>query len=88
MKRRKFTEASIPSHLKALIRYQRGNRVVTYCKLVRRGLARDHESIVATAHAICGAKEQFNKKIGRAIAIGRALSLYYNGDRRISNDDR
>lgn len=83
MKRRKFTEASIPSHLKALVRYQRGNRVVTYCKLVHKITRGDDEYIVATGHAICSAKEQFNKKIGRAIAIGRALSLYYNGDRRI-----
>ena len=82
MKRRKFTEAHIPTHLKAIVRYQRGTQFVTYCKLVHK----ESDGIVASAHAVCGKKEQPNKKIGRAIAIGRALHFYYSGNRSIPDD--
>lgn len=82
MKRRRFTEPNIPTHLKTIIRYDRGARFVTYCKLVHK----ESMGIVATGEAVCSLKEQPCKKIGRAIAIGRALHFYYNGERRIPDE--
>ncbi len=72
MKRAKYSESNIPAGIVALIRYQRGEQFVTYCKLVHK----ETKEIVAAAHAICSLKEQPSKKIGRAIAIGRALKFY------------
>ncbi len=77
MKRRKFTEANIPVGLIALVRYDRGDRFVTYCKLVHK----ESMGTVATGHAICSLSEQPCKKIGRAIAIGRALRFYHTNAR-------
>ncbi len=75
MKRAKYSEANIPAGLIVSIRYQRGTQFVTACRLVHK----ETKEIVAAAHAICSLKEQPSKKIGRAIAIGRALKLYHAG---------
>lgn len=74
MKRRKYTETNVPAHLVALVRYDRGDHFVTYCKLIDRA----SRGIVAAANAVCSLKDQPSKKIGRAIAIGRALKFYHS----------
>ena len=33
----------------------------------------EHGNLVATGSAVCSPKDQFNKRIGRMIALGRAL---------------
>jgi hypothetical protein len=81
MQQRKFTETNIPTHLKAIVRYDRGGHFVTHCKLIHK----ESMGIVAIGMAVCSLKEQPCKKIGRAIAIGRALHLYYEGERRITD---
>lgn len=66
--RKKYTEANIPEGIKAEVVYLKGLRWVTSCHLV------DTKGIVlASGTAICSLKDQPVRKIGRAMAIGRAL---------------
>ncbi len=72
MPRRKYTEANIPDGMKAEVRYLKGQVWVTSCHLVE--IVSDR--IVAHGTAICSPKDQPVRKIGRAMAIGRALKQY------------
>lgn len=71
MRRLKYTESNIPDGLKAQVVYLKGRQWVTSCHLVCAD-----GSIVASGTAICSLKDQPVRKIGRAMAIGRALKKY------------
>jgi len=70
--RKKYTEANIPDGLRARVRYLKGPVWVTSCYLIENNT----DKVVATAIAVCSAKDQPVRKIGRAMAIGRALKKY------------
>ena len=59
-------------NLTPLIYYDKDDpkEIITNCLLVRDG------KCVATGYAMCSAKDVFNKKIGRNIAVGRAIKEY------------
>lgn len=73
MPRKKFTEANVPNGLRVQVRYYRGPYVpwLTSCHLVD---SNDH--VLASGTATCSGKDQPVRKIGRAMAVGRALKAY------------
>ena len=73
MPRKKYIEANLPIGLKAEVRYHKGRHVpwVTSCHLVSA-----EGKVLASGLATCSAKDQPVRKIGRAMAIGRALKSY------------
>ena len=77
MNRPKYKESQIPEHLYPYVRYTKGLPGTpwgTTCIL------RDKETNeeVARANAFCSDKDQPVRKIGRAIAVGRALKQYHD----------
>lgn len=84
----KFVESNIPSYLRAHVVYlhegrlsrnqlkkigQTNTKYVTICKL------RDSEgNVVSEGKAVCSAQDNPSRKVGRAVAVGRALAAYYN----------
>lgn len=72
MARKKYTEANIPPGMKAQVRYHKGWSWVTSCHLVDTAT----DKVVAHGLAICSKKDQPVRKIGRAMAIGRALKKF------------
>lgn len=69
---KKYIEANIPDSLRAEVRYLRGPVWVTSCHLVEDKSGK----VLASGTAVCSKKDQPCRKIGRAIAIGRALQKY------------
>lgn len=80
MPRKKYIEANIPDGLRAEVRYLKGPIWVTSCFLVEETTG----EVMAHATAICSPKDQPIRKVGRAMAVGRALKNYqtaaYDGD--------
>ncbi len=72
MPRLKYIEANIPDGLRVEVRYLKGPVWVTSCFLVDE----DTGKVMAHATAICSPKDQPIRKIGRAMAIGRALKQW------------
>lgn len=72
MKRRNYRESGVPEHLRVRVRYIRDRRWFTACDL----LDKDNV-IVASGYSTCSYKDQPRRKIGRAIAVGRALKEYW-----------
>lgn len=66
--RAKYTEANIPEGLRAEVRYLK-SPWITHCFLVEDATG----VVVASGTAVCSKKDQPVRKIGRAMAIGRAL---------------
>ncbi|KKM68191.1 hypothetical protein LCGC14_1463310 [marine sediment metagenome] len=76
-RRKKYTEANIPEGIRAEVRYIKGalsgqSPWVTSCHLVENVTGK----VMASGTAVCSAKDQPVRKIGRAMAIGRALKKY------------
>ncbi len=71
MSRAKYNEANMPDGIRARVRYLRDRRWFTSCQLLNKD-----NRIVATGVSTCSYKDQPTRKIGRAIAIGRALKSY------------
>ena len=67
--RSKYKESNIPDHLRLQVHYHKGIKWVTTAKLY----VRDTDELVAFAVAKCSPRDNHNRKIGRAIAVGRAL---------------
>ena len=78
---RKYTEKDVPSSLRLRVRYitrlRGGMEDLPKWQTQARLLDRETNTLVAMGIAECGDKDTPSKKIGRAIAIGRAL-LEYN----------
>lgn len=83
-----FTEANVPSHLKLVVSHLHdGNtdpeervgpsgkpaKYATVAKLFRR----DDGDLVAMGYSYCSKKDVPSRKVGRMVAIGRALKEYY-----------
>ena len=79
-----FTEGSIPAHLKLVVSHlhdgnsdkhdRRGCRYATVAKLFRK----DDGELIAIGEAYCSEKDTPSRKVGRMVAVGRALKEYYN----------
>lgn len=72
MRKFKYIEANIPDTLRAEVRYLKDPVWVTTCQLIEEatGICR------GTGLAVCSVKDQPVRKIGRAMAVGRALKNY------------
>lgn len=73
MPRAKYNEANVPDGLIVKVRYIKDQRWFTRCELI------EGDRIVASATASCSYKDQPARKIGRAIAVGRAIKAYKEG---------
>lgn len=73
MPRPKYNEANVPDGIKVRVRYLTDQRWYTSCHLVQ-GV-----KVVAVGSAICSYSDNPNRRIGRAIAVGRALKSYMEG---------
>lgn len=67
---RGYTEQHIPEDLYAQVRYSNKDKNWRSECLLKR---RDNNEVVARGVAICSSRDNPNRKIGRAIAVGRAL---------------
>lgn len=70
MRRLKYNEANVPDGIKVRVRYTKGQPWHTSCHLVQGA------KLVAVGHSSCSIKDQPTRRIGRAIAVGRALKMY------------
>ena len=87
----KYTEQNIPENLRLQVvhlhagnssrKARHGYPYVTLAKLI----SRDTERVVSSAKAICSRIENPSRKIGRAIAIGRALKAFTGVNKGDSN---
>lgn len=83
----KYVEENVPSHLKVKVvhlhegcvsrnqlkRIGRTNtKYVTICKLVN-----DKDEVVSVGISACSPKESPTRQVGRAVAVGRALAMYF-----------
>ena len=69
----KYIEANIPDGLRVQVRYLKHPVWVTSCFLIENATGKT----VAHAQSVCSKKDQPVRKIGRAIAVGRVLKLYF-----------
>ncbi len=78
MSSRKFIEARMPKELRLRVRYYKHTKQwLTRAQLIDRR----NDEVIVTTFANCSHKDQPVRKIGRAIAVGRALKKYYGGER-------
>lgn len=75
--RRKYKESNTPDHLALQVRYHKGKKWVTVAKLYVRATG----ELASWGQSICSPRDNPNRKIGRAIAVGRALKRYHGGGR-------
>ncbi len=75
MSRKKYTEANVPEGIRIQVRYWKGILWTTTCLLLDEG----NGNLLGSGQAICSVKDQPVRKIGRAMAIGRALKEYEQG---------
>ncbi len=73
----KYVESNIPEGIRAEVRYIKGalsgqSPWVTHCYLIENATGK----IMGSGEAVCSTKDQPVRKIGRAMAIGRALKEY------------
>ncbi len=78
MSKKKFTEAHVPEDIIVQVRYLKHRQWQTVCRLIDR----DNGAILCMASATCSNRDHPVRKIGRAIAVGRALKEYYGGVRQ------
>ena len=89
----KLVETAVPGNLKLQVLYLHegrcsGNQLkkvgrtntkyVTLARLYDKNV--EPPQLVAEGLAACSAKDNPNRKIGRAVAVGRALARYYYGE--------
>jgi len=74
MSRRNYKESGIPENLYVQVRYDKGKDFWRTFATIKR---RDNDDPVAMASSFCNPKDNPNRKIGRAIAIGRAMKKYW-----------
>lgn len=72
MRSRSYKEKDVPDYLRVHVRYNRCERWQTYCRLYD-----EDDNLVAWGAAFCSARDNPVRKIGRAIAVGRALKKYW-----------
>ena len=70
---RRFTESQVPASLRLQVRYDKRGHWITHCRL----FDAETDELLSFGQARCSTKDNPNRKIGRAIAIGRALKRYY-----------
>ena len=78
MRRPKYNEANVPDSLFVRVRYTRTKERgpwFTHCQLIDNKT----DGVVAFGVARTSPKDQANRKIGRAIAVGRALKNFHEG---------
>lgn len=86
MSRMRFVESNVPEHIQVRVRYvtrYRGGpfqsdqlpKWQTSCTLIDR----ESRHVVAYHQAHCSEEDQPVRKIGRAVAVGRALKSYWMG---------
>ncbi len=75
MSRPKYKETNIPKGIRLQVRYHRGPLWFTFCRLYDEGSG----ALLSHGQARCSKQDNPNKKIGRAIAVGRALKRYKEG---------
>ena len=83
----KFVESNVPEHLRVCVTYLFEGRVsktqlkkigqtrTTYVTLAR--LKDPDGTVVAEGQSACSSKDCPSRKVGRAVAVGRALAEYY-----------
>lgn len=75
----KYTEKNVPQSLQVRVQHSRKHpryRWVTHCELIDRYSGR----VTARATAHCAPQDNPSRKIGRAIAVGRALKSYFEDE--------
>lgn len=71
MSRTKYNEANVPDGIRVRVRYARDANWTTFCYLIDKD-----DLIVAKGKAVCSLKDNPVRKIGRAIAVGRAIKSF------------
>lgn len=83
-----LTEANLPAHLRAHVVYlhpfkcsknklkKAGRTKTEYVTIAK--LLNDDDDVVAEGRAACSREDKPNRRVGRAIAIGRAMKEYYS----------
>lgn len=81
MARIKYVESNVPKNVNLRVQYLRNNEVAGLPDYVKRitiaTLVSPEGAKLAQACSICHENDNDNRKIGRAIAVGRALKEYY-----------
>lgn len=79
-----FTESAVPPHLKLVVCHlhegnsdkhdRRGCKYATIAKLFNK----EDGDLIAQGEAYCSERDVPSRKVGRMVAVGRALKEYYN----------
>lgn len=79
-----FTEDAVPQHLKLVVCHlhdgnsdkhdRRGCKYATIAKLFNK----EDGDLIAQGEAYCSERDVPSRKVGRMVAVGRALKEYYN----------
>lgn len=76
----KYIESNVPDGLRVHVRrFTQGGKYVTKCDLIATDEP-DKGMVVCSGESSCHPKDNPNRKIGRAIAVGRALRTYHEGE--------
>lgn len=80
----RFIEAVVPAHLKLVVCHlhennsdahdRRGCKYATIAKL----FGKEDGDLIAVGEAYCSDRDVPNRRVGRMVAVGRALKEYYN----------
>lgn len=74
----KFVESNVPEGIKVFVRrFTDNGEYVTKCELIEE----QSNAIVCAAESRCHPNDNPNRRIGRAIAVGRAIKTYFGGAR-------
>lgn len=70
----KFVESNVPEGIRVYVRrFVSNDEYVTKCDLIEEG----SNAIVCSAEARCHPNDNPSRKIGRAIAVGRAVKQFF-----------
>jgi len=83
MSRVKFTEGNLPLRVRVSVQYIQPSHVVGMPKDMKRMtiatlIDRSTNELLAKAVSVCNNRDNDNRKIGRAIAVGRAYKVWFN----------
>lgn len=78
----KYTEKNVPNHLLVRVRHVHVDHIDAKVRYMTTCTLRDRETraLKAVGMAFCSWKDQPSRKIGRAIAVGRALKHYHEAE--------
>ena len=73
----RYTESNVPEHLRVQVVHRpprrRKDRYQTYAML----RDRETDALLAIGHSKCSREDAPSRKVGRAVAVGRALKSYF-----------